>query len=349
MSDSTLYLYTSLTAGSSHIVTATARIETILKANKVPFRAIDIATDDAARRLWGRKGRGKKIPGLVKFNQVVGDLEEVEEWNEYGELRMVINAVEDLDSIPADLTDSTASATAAVVASTPQATPQVPKQSTIQIQSPPAKKEKKDEQATLALRQASLEAASKAKEQKQAKLEAATASKSTTGEKVEERKEEKEEKKEEKEEKEEKEKEEETKVAQEVKRPSLISEVAAVSTADMHADTGVREHHRTSIVSATSDAEKEQVAKDLRKSISSGRPECVSGLKSEREGENEAKGTAKDEAVIKEEPEEPEAEATTVLAESVSTPGDAGKDGEEPLTQKQDPKAAEEATTSVDD
>lgn len=72
MSDSTLYLYTSLTAGSSHIVTATARVETILKANKLPFKAIDVATDDAARKLWGRKAKGKKLPGLVKFGTVVG-------------------------------------------------------------------------------------------------------------------------------------------------------------------------------------------------------------------------------------------------------------------------------------
>jgi hypothetical protein len=72
MSDSTLYLYTSLTAGSSHIVTATARLETILKANKIPFRAIDVATDDAARKLWGRRSKGKKLPGLVKFGTVVG-------------------------------------------------------------------------------------------------------------------------------------------------------------------------------------------------------------------------------------------------------------------------------------
>lgn len=72
MSDSTLYLYTSLTAGSSHIFTATARIETILKANRIPFKAIDVATDEQARKLWGRRSKGKKLPGLVKFNQVVG-------------------------------------------------------------------------------------------------------------------------------------------------------------------------------------------------------------------------------------------------------------------------------------
>jgi hypothetical protein len=72
MADSTLYLYTSLTAGSSHIITATSRLETILKANKIAFQAIDIATDDAARRLWGRYSKGRKLPGLVKYNTIIG-------------------------------------------------------------------------------------------------------------------------------------------------------------------------------------------------------------------------------------------------------------------------------------
>ena len=71
-SDSTLYLYTSLTAGSSHIITATSRLETILKANKIPFRALDCATDEKARMLWGRRSKGLKLPGLVKFGNVIG-------------------------------------------------------------------------------------------------------------------------------------------------------------------------------------------------------------------------------------------------------------------------------------
>lgn len=68
----TLYLYTSLTAGSSHIITATSRLETILKANKIPFQAIDVATDEEARKLWGRRSRGKKLPGLVRDGMIVG-------------------------------------------------------------------------------------------------------------------------------------------------------------------------------------------------------------------------------------------------------------------------------------
>lgn len=70
--DPKLYLFTSLTAGSSHIITATSRLETILKANRLPFQAIDTATDEKARRLWGRRAGKRKLPGLVKEGYVLG-------------------------------------------------------------------------------------------------------------------------------------------------------------------------------------------------------------------------------------------------------------------------------------
>jgi len=76
--DPALYIYTSLTAGSSHIVTATSRLETILRANRIPFKAIDLATDEKARMLWGRragkdkKGRQRKLPALVQMGMVLG-------------------------------------------------------------------------------------------------------------------------------------------------------------------------------------------------------------------------------------------------------------------------------------
>lgn len=76
--DPALYIFTSLTAGSSHIVTATSRLETILRANRVPFKAVDIATDEKARRLWTRRagkdegGRIRKLPGLMQEGFIVG-------------------------------------------------------------------------------------------------------------------------------------------------------------------------------------------------------------------------------------------------------------------------------------
>ncbi|KAI1356471.1 hypothetical protein F5Y01DRAFT_267451 [Xylaria sp. FL0043] len=104
--DPALYIYTSLTAGSSHIVTATSRLETILRANRVPFKALDIATDDKARMLWGRRGgkdeggRMRKLPALVQMGMVLGDLVEIEEWNEYGELKEHVTIYYDDFTIP---------------------------------------------------------------------------------------------------------------------------------------------------------------------------------------------------------------------------------------------------------
>jgi hypothetical protein len=69
--DGRVFLFTSLTAGSSHIVTATSRIETILNANRIPFMAIDTATNESAKRLWGRRSGGKKFPVLVKEGYVI--------------------------------------------------------------------------------------------------------------------------------------------------------------------------------------------------------------------------------------------------------------------------------------
>ncbi|KAI0540665.1 hypothetical protein GGR58DRAFT_459495 [Xylaria digitata] len=104
--DPALYIYTSLTAGSSHIVTATSRLETILRANRVPFKALDIATDEKARMIWGRRagkdesGRARKLPGLVQMGLVLGDLVEIEEWNEYGELKQHVTIYYDDFTIP---------------------------------------------------------------------------------------------------------------------------------------------------------------------------------------------------------------------------------------------------------
>ncbi|PLB51030.1 hypothetical protein P170DRAFT_406524 [Aspergillus steynii IBT 23096] len=311
MSDSTLYLYTSLTAGSSHIVTATARLETILKANKLPFRAIDVATDDAARKLWGRRSKGKKLPGLVKFGTVVGDLEEIEEWNEFGELRMQVNSVEDFDSMPA--TSYPAPAPQSSAASTPTPESAAPKQSTIKIQNPPAKEAQKDDSITVALRQAGEEAASKAKENsaKPEKAPAATeeqpspqppAAAATDAEK--------------------KEGGEDSvrrkslapRDSESPRRPPLIvPEVAAVSSANIHADNaqalGLVEHHRGSIISATSPEEQEKVAQDLRKSISGGRQEILDALKQEKEEQGAQDEPIEEEPAIEDEPDVKDTEA----------------------------------------
>ncbi|RAH73930.1 uncharacterized protein BO66DRAFT_176613 [Aspergillus aculeatinus CBS 121060] len=321
-SDNNLYLFTSLTAGSSHIVTATATLERILKANKLPFLAIDVATNDVARKLWGRRAKGKKLPGLVKFGSVIGDLEEVEDWNEYGELRMQINNVQPMDSIFASGTVAQSESTTPTVSTPTTETPAV-KQSTIKIQSPPAKETPKDESTTAAMRLASEEAAAKAKghptngdaknntkinssnvsaaaatEQKPTEPAATTSVDTPAGK-------------------------EDTATGAEAieipateetrpKRPPLVvPELAAESSANIRADAAVVEHHRGSIVSATSPEEQAKVAHDLRKSISGGHQELLNSLR-----EDVAAG-ANQEETIEEEPEVGEQkEAASATAEA---------------------------------
>lgn len=70
--DPNIYLFTSLTAGSSHIITATSRMETILKANKIPFKGVDTATNELAKKLFQRRASGKKLPLIVKEGYVLG-------------------------------------------------------------------------------------------------------------------------------------------------------------------------------------------------------------------------------------------------------------------------------------
>ena len=70
--DKTIYLFTSLAAGSSHIVTATSRIETILKAHQIPFTYRDTGSDELAKKLFQRRASGKKLPFIVKEGFVLG-------------------------------------------------------------------------------------------------------------------------------------------------------------------------------------------------------------------------------------------------------------------------------------
>uniref|UniRef100_A0A093W2G1 Uncharacterized protein n=1 Tax=Talaromyces marneffei PM1 TaxID=1077442 RepID=A0A093W2G1_TALMA len=375
MADSTLYLYTSLTAGSSHIITATSRLETILKANKIPFQAIDIATDDAARRLWGR---GFADVGVFK------DLEQIEEWNEYGELKAEIGAVSD----PNDFSSEPKKADAVEV---PKPAPVVAPMSNkssgtstphIQIQNPPVS-ENKEDQRTLALRLAGEEAAARAKENARSKLGAkpvttegegkATPTSDPTAKGTESVASVKGDKEDEK-------KSDtdaaaiskptdsdiETKkptstsdstagrsvvpesIPPSLKRPPLADEVAAVSSENFHADDaevlGLVGHHRGSIVSATTQDEQEQVREDIRASISDVPADAdIDALRKTAEAKK-GDTIAEDEDEDSEEEEEEEEKKEDKPAE---TKKEVKK--EEEKTQKQDPKNESKAGVSVDD
>lgn len=220
---------------------------------------------------------------------------------------MQVNNVQALDSFEDAVGETPGSSAAGTPATenvpATQSTTQpsaAPKQSTIKIQNPPSRQNSKDDSISLAMRQASEEAASKAKENKTNPSNKPTSTPATTdttttsdsasasasasasgagptepftaastaptaeqGEESVRRKSIIGE------------------IAGEIKRPKLVPENAAVSSANLHADNpkALREHHRTPIVSATSHEEREKVARDLRKSISGGNEEMLESLR----------------------------------------------------------------------
>ena len=182
--DPALYIYTSLTAGSSHIVTATSRLETILRANRVPFKAIDIATDEKARMLWGRRagkdasGRVRKLPGLVQMGMILGvsspvtihipsgwfanlppkDLVEIEEWNEYGELKQNVTIYyDDFTQPPISQAPKPPAAKEKPICNKPQQPSTTASPITVTAPAPPPR-------TTLPIRSIAEEAAAKAKQ-----------------------------------------------------------------------------------------------------------------------------------------------------------------------------------------
>ena len=66
------YLFTSLTSGSSFILTNTSRMEHMLKSHKIKFKAVDVATDAKAKRFWMWKSKDRKLPAVVKDGVVLG-------------------------------------------------------------------------------------------------------------------------------------------------------------------------------------------------------------------------------------------------------------------------------------
>lgn len=184
--DPNLYLYTSLTAGSSQIITATSRMEIILKANKIQFQALDVATDDKARMLWGRRAGKRKLPGLVRMGNIVGDIVEVEEWNEYGELREKLEPglkpAPSAPATPSKASTAPSSDTMSKVPGTNPVTPSKPSPFISSAETPPRPvPSSTDSPLTTAMRQAGFEAAKKAGDAKsKARAEALQASTSRT-------------------------------------------------------------------------------------------------------------------------------------------------------------------------
>ena len=65
-----------------------------MQANKIGYELVDLATDEKAKKVWRWHGKGRKLPGVVRVTEdgetIIGGLEELEEANEYGELKQLI-------------------------------------------------------------------------------------------------------------------------------------------------------------------------------------------------------------------------------------------------------------------
>ena len=131
-----------------------------------------------------------------------------------------------------------------------------------------------------------------------------------------------------------------------LKRPSLADEVAAVSSANFHADNaellGLVGHHRGSIVSATTEDEQEKVRKDIRASISEAPADgdidaLRKAVKEEEKAKKKGDAIPEDNAIGEEEPAKEEGK------------DEAKEEGKEEQTQKQDPMDETKAGVSVAD
>jgi hypothetical protein len=85
-----VFLYTSLTAGGFHVMSDTNRLSTILTSNKIEFTMVDLATNERAKRIWKWRGKGKKLPAVVRDDEIIGDITEIEDANEFGEVRDMV-------------------------------------------------------------------------------------------------------------------------------------------------------------------------------------------------------------------------------------------------------------------
>ncbi|CAR30507.1 Aip5p [Lachancea thermotolerans CBS 6340] len=86
-----VYLYTSLAGGGFHMPSRTNRLAHILSANRVDFSYRDLGTDDEARRVWKRFGRGRSLPAVVRGrDDIIGNWEEMDQANEDYRVRELI-------------------------------------------------------------------------------------------------------------------------------------------------------------------------------------------------------------------------------------------------------------------
>lgn len=81
-----IHVYTSLANAQFHLNADTNRMTTILQTNRIDFELVDLGTNDRAKKLWKWRGKGKKLPGIVRGEEILGNLTDLEEANELGEV-----------------------------------------------------------------------------------------------------------------------------------------------------------------------------------------------------------------------------------------------------------------------
>ncbi|SCU97838.1 LAFA_0G13630g1_1 [Lachancea sp. 'fantastica'] len=91
LKDEPVYVYTSLAGGGYLMPSRTNRLAQILTANQVTFTYRDLGTDDEARQVWKRHGRGRSLPAVVRGrDDIVGNWEEMDDANEEYRVRELI-------------------------------------------------------------------------------------------------------------------------------------------------------------------------------------------------------------------------------------------------------------------
>uniref|UniRef100_A0A060TD33 ARAD1B21076p n=1 Tax=Blastobotrys adeninivorans TaxID=409370 RepID=A0A060TD33_BLAAD len=85
-----IYIYTSFTSGTHYVTPDTYRLAAILEAHDIKFEVIDLATNERAKRLWKLWGKGRRLPAVVRDDEVVGNYSQIQEAVENSELREVV-------------------------------------------------------------------------------------------------------------------------------------------------------------------------------------------------------------------------------------------------------------------
>jgi hypothetical protein len=85
--DEEIYIYTSLANAQFNLNSDTNRMSTILQNNRIEFQLVDLGTNERAKKLWKWRSKGKKLPGIVRGEEILGNLVDLEEANEFGEVQ----------------------------------------------------------------------------------------------------------------------------------------------------------------------------------------------------------------------------------------------------------------------